>query len=197
MKIDNRIIRYFAKSALDPFHKVDRINDDEIQMLVDDLINQLPLSLYQQVKESPNWKNLYEEGLDDISAKKMWLKFRLPQLIDELRIQLLGEQSDKLLPMPYNHQSFSYDLLDSNKLVNLDIFSTEPIDFFGQGFVLNGMKYTLCQCLGGTNSSYWICLGLKRMLKDGHIIYGRLDPLMFDAQDNLSLIHISEPTRPY
>jgi hypothetical protein len=181
MEIDEEIIDYFSKSAMDPIHKVDRITDSTILLKVNQLIEKLPLEYYGELMNSSKWKFIYGDKLNDHASKILWLKFNLSKLINESRIKLLNSESSSSRPTPYNLEIFNNWDLDKHSLIDLSIFDNSFQSMIGQGFVFEDIKFSLLQSIGGTNSSYWIAQSIKILLRSGHKIFGRLDPLLFNT----------------
>ena len=107
MEIDEEIIDYFSKSAMDPIHKVDRITDSTILSKVNQLIEKLPLEYYGELMNSFKWKFIYGDKPNDHASKILWLKFNLSKLINESRIKLLNSESSSSRPTPYNLEIFN------------------------------------------------------------------------------------------
>lgn len=182
MKIDNDILLYFSQTALSPLHKVDRIDNSIIKIKVDNLLNTLPKSEYEEELNSEKWKWHYGEDYTEDKAKMIWLKNTLMSSINELRIKMLTDQQSSDRNSPYHLKQFNDISIDKNHLIDISsLFRKKP--YPSQTFIIDNMKFALCQSIGGTNSSYWLAQSLKSLAHSGHTVYARLDPLMYNSYD--------------
>lgn len=180
MKIDNDILTYFSQTDLSPIFKVDRIDDLIIKVKVDKLLNTLPKAEYEEVLNSEKWKWRFGKDYSEDRAKVIWLKQTLINAIDKLRINMLKIQASSDKPSPYHLEQFNDIAIDKDNLIDISsIFRNKP--YSSQTFIIDDMKFALCQSIGGVNSSYWLARSLKSLAHSGHKVYARLDPLMYNS----------------